>query len=147
MSSESSSSSNSNSNSELSESNSASPVKQLGGKKPKGHKKVCKCVICKRGGADTVSANETDYSANDEDFEDGKSVSMSNNKDKNKDDVEGVKDVEDGQSASLSNNNDEVVSPSKGGRRRRRRTAKKGGKSRRTKSRRSTKRRRSSRRR
>jgi hypothetical protein len=134
-----SSESNATSNSEVSSGNS-SIVKQLGGKKPKGHKKACKCVICKRGGADTVSMDDKTLSASD-DMEEDQSVTMDNKKDDEP--VEGVEGVEDAPSAS---DNNKDVSPSKGGKRRRRRTAKK-GKSRRNKSRRSTKRRRSSRRR
>jgi len=140
-----SSESNATSNSEVSSGNS-SIVKQLGGKKPKGHKKACKCVICKRGGADTVSMDDKTLSASD-DMEEDESVTMDNKKDDEPvepvEGVEGVEGVEDAPSAS---DNNKDLSPSKGGKRRRRRTAKK-GKSRRNKSRRSTKRRRSSRRR
>ena len=139
-----SSESNPTSNSEVSSSNS-SIVKQLGGKKPKGHKKACKCVICKRGGADTVSMDDKTVSSSD-DVDEDESASVDNKKDdvvKDDKPVEGVEGVEDTPSAS---DNNKDLSPSKGGKRRRRRTAKK-GKSRRNKSRRSTKRTRSSRRR
>jgi hypothetical protein len=70
-------------------------VKQLGGKKPKGHKKACKCVICKRGGADTVSMDDKTLSASD-DVDEDESATMDNKKDdvvKDDEPVEGVEDA------------------------------------------------------
>ena len=37
------------------------PKVQLGGKRPKGHKRVCKCIICnKKGGQDKNNNNNED---------------------------------------------------------------------------------------